>query len=380
MSEKIEFVKLAGAEGVNMAELCRRFEISRTTGYKWLNRFTEGGELGLVDGSRRPLSCPHQSSEEVEQRVVELRQAHPSWGGRKLRRRLQDLGQESVPSASTVTSILRRHDLLNECDGAGQPRAYQRFEHESPNDLWQMDFKGHFGLSNGTRCHPLTVLDDHSRFGLCLRACENERTETVQTALIEVFRRYGLPRRMLMDNGPPWGDEGGQPWTKFAVWLVQVGVAVSHGRPRHPQTQGKIERWHRTLIAEVLRDESYEDMQHAQGGFDEFRLTYNTQRPHDSLDLGVPSDRYRVSGRKYPEQLAAIEYAPGVAVRKVQSKGMVHFKGYELRVGKAFEGERIGLQATPTDGVYEVRFSHCRVGQFDLKTSDKSGPPVRLER
>lgn len=380
MSLKLEFVQLASVGGVNVRELCQRFKISRETGYKWLKRYASAGEQGLVEQSRRPLQSPRQSSSELEQEVLALRRQHPCWGGRKLRRLLEQSGRVPVPSASTITEILRRHGLLNAADGAGQPRAIQRFERELPNDLWQMDFKGHFPLTSGGRCHPLTLLDDHSRYGLCLRACDDERLVTVQKWLIEVFRRYGLPNRMLMDNGPPWGDSGNQPWTKLTAWLVRLGVGVSHGRPYHPQTQGKLERWHRTLKAEVLRDLSYRNLEHAQDAFDSWRVTYNTKRPHDSLELGVPSERYRPSERSYPESLPAIEYAPDVAVRKVQSRGVAHFQGYELSVGAAFEGDPIGLRGTSEVGVYEVRYCNHRVGTVNLTTSPKGGAAIRLER
>jgi transposase InsO family protein len=380
MSSKLEFVLLASAGGVNMSELCQRFQISRETGYKWLKRYASEGEQGLMEHSRRPLSCPGQCSPEVEREVLALRRQHPCWGGRKLRRLLEQAGRANVPSPSTITEVLRRHGILNAEAGAGRPGALQRFEHEAPNDLWQMDFKGHFPLSSGARCHPLTLLDDHSRFSLCLRACEDERSATVQSWLIDVFRRYGLPSRMLMDNGAPWGDAGNQPWTKLTAWIVRLGVGVSHGRPCHPQTQGKLERWHRTLKAEVLRDMSYRNLAHAQEAFDSWRVTYNTKRPHDSLGLAVPSDRYRPSGRSYPESLPPIEYAPDVEVRKVQSKGLAHFKGYELSVGKAFEGDPIGLRGTAVSGVYEVRYCNHKVGTVNLATSTKGGASVRLER
>lgn len=379
MSQRLEFAMLASVEGANMSELCRRFGISRVTGYQWRGRFICDGELGLVEQSRRPLTCPQQSSADIEQRIIAMRGEHPRWGGRKLRKRLLDEGIENVPAPSTVTAVLRRHDLLNEIDGAGQSRGYLRFERETPNELWQMDFKGHVGLGNGQRCHPLTLLDDHSRFGLCLRACADERMETVQGVLIDVFRRYGRPMGMLMDNGPPWGDEGGQPWTRLTAWLVRLGITVSHGRPYHPQTQGKVERWHKTIKAELL-SETFRDLEQAQSAFEPWRCMYNTIRPHEAMELGVPASRYRVSERAYPETLPVIEYAPDVEVRKVQSRGDVHFKGYCLRISKAFIGEPIGLCVTSIEGVYDVRYCQHRVGQVDLRTSHKGGPVVRLER
>ena len=376
MSLKREFSQLASQGNLTMTELCQRFRISRQTGYKWRRRYAEGSVQGLEERSRRPRNCPRQCGAEIEQQVLALRREHPCWGGRKLRRLLEQSGASPVPAASTITEILRRHGLLNVEDGAGSPAVWQRFEHESPNDLWQMDFKGHFPLNSGDRCHPLTVLDDHSRYSLCLQACDNERQETVQQGLVATFRRYGLPSRMLMDNGAPWGDAGDQPWTRLTAWLIRLGIGVSHGRPCHPQTQGKLERWHRTLKAEVLRDKTYSSLPHTQAEFDKWREIYNTQRPHDALDLGVPSDRYRSSSRAYPEILPAIDYASDVLVRKVQLRGVVHFQGYVLRVSTAFEGEPIGLRGTTTAGVYELRYCHHRIGQVDLRTGSKKGTVI----
>jgi transposase InsO family protein len=194
-----------------VSELCRRFGISRKTGYKWLGRSASEGPAGLGERSRRPGRSPARTEATLEARVVELRSAHPAWGGRKLHRRLLDLGHEQVPAASTITAILRRHGRLEAAESA-KHTAFTRFEHAAPNDLWQMDFKGHVALAQG-RCHPLTVLDDPSRYALALAARGNERTETVQGHLSALFGHYGLPWRMLMDNGSPWGDDGTHPYT-----------------------------------------------------------------------------------------------------------------------------------------------------------------------
>ena len=368
MSQREEFVVLASVEGANVSELCRRFGVSRKTGYKWLSRYASGGRAGLVDGSRRPKAASGQTSDAVEQRVLALRGEHPAWGGRKLRRRLLDLQQPDVPAASTITEILRRHGRLDERAGAGQANV-QRFEHAAPNDLWQMDFKGHFAMTRGGRCHPLTVLDDHSRYSIGLRACDNERTQTVQAELIAMFRRYGLPRRMLMDKGSPWGDAGNQPWTHLTAWLVRLGISISHGRPFHPQTQGKDERFHRTLAAEVLRDRSFTDLVETQRTFDPWRLVYNIQRPHEALSLEVPASRYRPSERSYPETLPVVEYAPDVFVRRASTRGVIKFSRHSIRVSVAFASEPLGVRATRTADVYEVFYAHQCVGQFDLNTA-----------
>jgi transposase InsO family protein len=225
VSQRQEFVVLARADGANVRELCRRAGISPKTAYKWLERYAAGGVAGLADQSRRPHTMPEQTPAAVEALVLSVRQQHPAWGGRKIRARLQALGHTAVPSASTITAILHRHGLIAPEESA-RHQPHQRFEQPAPNELWQMDFKGHFGLEDGSRCHPLTVLDDHSRFALGLRACGNEQGATVQGHLRELFRSYGLPRRMLMDNGAPWGCDWEHPYTPLTVWLLRLGVGV----------------------------------------------------------------------------------------------------------------------------------------------------------
>ena len=375
MSQRLEFVVLTSAAGANVSELCRRFGVSRKTGYKWLSRYAAEGSAGLVDQSRRPWESAGRTSDDLEQRVLALRVEHPAWGGRKLRRRLQDLKHVAVPAASTITAILRRHGRLDERDGAGQANV-QRFEHAAPNDLWQMDFKGHFAMTRGGRCQALTVLDDHSRYSIGLRACDNERTETVPSELVEMFRHSGLPRRMLMDNGPPWGDMADQPWTRLTAWLVRLGISISHGRPYHPQTQGKDERFHRTLAAEVLRDRSFSDLLDTQQAFDPWRQVYNTERPHEALSLEVPASRYRASERSYPEALPVIEYAPDVQVRRASLKGVIKFESRSIRIGRAFSGEPVGVRATPTANVYEVFYAHQTLGRFDVSQTPRGSPEV----
>src|SRR5579884_4079430 len=260
MSLRAEFVALAQADGANIRRLARSFGIAPATAYEWLQRVRAAGPAGLADRSRRPHTSPGQTPPRIEAAVLALRAEHPTWGGRKLAARLQQarlLPREQIPAPSTITAILRRHGQL---PPPPPPHAApQRFERAAPNQLWQMDFKGHVPLAAGQgRLHPLTVLDDHSRYCVGLTACANERTATVQAALITSFRQYGLPDRLLMDNGAPWGTAGApHAWTRLTVWLLRLGIAVSHGRAYHPQTQGKDERFHRTLQAEVLQGPPY---------------------------------------------------------------------------------------------------------------------------
>src|SRR5215469_322133 len=365
MSLRREFVMLAGQEGSNIRALCRRYGIQPRIGYKWLGRYDKEGEAGLADRSRRPDRSPGQTPAAVEAAVVALRAKHPCWGGRKLHRRLCELGVEGVPQPSTITGIVHRHELIDPAQSA-ERLAPRRFEREAPNELWQMDYKGHFATAGG-RCHPLTVLDDHSRFALAIVACTDERRETVQAALSGVFRRYGLPDRMLMDNGAPWGDRGVQPWTAFSAWLLRLGIAVSHGRPYHPQTQGKDERFHRTLKGEVIERRGWQDLADCAQAFEAWRHVYNAERPHEALDLATPASRYRPSYRSFPETLAPIDYGPGAIVRKVQAKGEISFARHEWPVGKAFTGQPVALHPTSVDGRYDVIFCHQKVAELDLR-------------
>jgi transposase InsO family protein len=364
MSLRKEFVMLASQSGIDRRELCRRFNISPKTGYKWLTRYQADGDTGLQEQSRRPHHSPWRTGHVLEQAILRVRAQHPAWGGRKIQARLRTLGYQSVPAPSTITAILRRHGRLTREDTA-PPHAWQRFEHRTPNALWQMDFKGHFPLWRG-RCHPLTVLDDYSRFSLCLQACRNEQSQTVEHHLTRTFRRYGLPQRMLMDNGPPWGDTVDTPLTVLTVWLIRLGVGVSHSRPYHPQTMGKDERFHRTLKAELLQQRQFQNLDQCQQHFDRWRTIYNVERPHESLDMKVPASRYQPSPRLFPETLPAIEYGPADVVRKVQAQGEVHYQGHRFRLSKALRGCPVALRPTQHDGILSVYFCHQHVTDIDL--------------
>jgi transposase InsO family protein len=365
MSQRKEFVSLALTDGANMARLCRRFEISRRIGYKWLARYLKAGESGLADRSRRPQHSPGETRETLVRAVLAVRTAHPAWGGRKIRARLLAENLAGVPAASTITGILRRHGLLDPKESA-KHKAWWRFEAEAPNDLWQMDFKGHFEAAAG-RCHPLTVLDDHSRYALGLEACVDERGATVQERLTGIFRRYGLPKKMLMDNGSPWGADAAHPYTPLTVWLLKLGVKVGHSGPYHPQTLGKDERFHRTLKAEVLQYCRGLDLARCQVRLDAWRLVYNLERPHEALGLAPPVSRYRESPRSFPETLPPLLYGPGDQVRKVQAEGWFSFRGRNFRVSKAFRGEAVALRPTLNDGLWEVYFGQHRIARINLR-------------
>jgi len=377
MSLKLEFATLADQDDANMSALCRRFNISRPTGYKWLARYRENGQEGLEERSRRPDHSPNQTPEPIEEAVCEVRNRHPAWGGRKIRGRLLQqaeagelsFGPAEVPAGSTCQAIIKRNGLV-ESKSERHRKAFERFEKAEPNALWQMDFKGHFPLvGEGRRCHPLTIVDDHSRFAIGLEACPNEQRETVKERLTAVFRRYGLPRRILCDNSLPWGvptaERAGRPlYTKLNAWLFRLGVDVVHGQPYHPETQGKCERFHRSLDEEVLQYGSYQALTECQTDFDQWRSTYNLERPHEALspengspkngspkngstdggEMEVPSSRYELSGRSFPSELPEISYPAAEHVRTVSAGGQIWFAGDKFYVGEAFDGDPVAVR------------------------------------
>jgi transposase InsO family protein len=368
MDQRREFAHLAVQEGVNRRGLCRRFGISPAVGYKWLGR-QEAGDADLADRSRRPHGSPGRTDTAIEGQVLAVRDAHPAWGARKIVRCLER-DRVQAPAVSTVHEILRRNGRIIPPPG-GAAQIYQRFEKEAPNQLWQMDFKGRMALANGALCHPLTMIDDHSRYALCIGACANEQRLTVQQQLTNTFRRYGLPDALFVDNGSPWGDSGGSRWSGLRVWLLRLGVDVIYARPFHPQSRGKNERFHRTLKAEVFATTRFADLARLQRAFDAWRIVYNLERPHEALDMDVPANHYQPSARSMPDKLAEIEYASGEIVRRVSANPYVSFKGQRWRVPKAFRGERLAIRPKTQDGHYGIFFGSRQVGTIDL-TAAKS--------
>lgn len=365
MSQRTEFIAQAKGEGVNFSALCRLYGISRKTGYKWVKREREGGESGLADRSRRPHRSPRRTEGDLEVQVLEVRQEHPAWGGRKIRRVLQDQGKAQVPSASTITAILHRHEQIDLAE-AQKHKPMVRFVREHPNELWQMDFKGHFSLKGGGRCHPLTVIDDHSRYLVGLKACPNETIETVRAQLTAIFQQFGLPERMLMDNGSPWGFDLEARHTLLTAWLIRLGIAISHGRPYHPQTQGKDERLNRTLLAEAIKPHTFSSLQESQQIFDDWQQVYNYVRPHEALQLCTPSTQYTPSPRPFPTSLPPVTYAAEDIIRKVDMAGKIYFHGHTFRISAGFRYQPVALRPTDQDGIFNVYFCTQKVAQISL--------------
>lgn len=362
-NERISFIVRAKQKNRNMSALCREFEVSRKTGYKWLNRFHEGGNLdALEDLSRRPHNSPNRTSEAIERRVEELRRS-TGWAGKKLQLELANEGVHLA--ASTIDRIIQRRGLTRE--GRRDKKATQRFERSHPNELWQMDFKGKYRLKEGGNCHPLSVLDDHSRYNVGLFALSSIQASGVQRSLINCFERCGVPEAMLMDHGIPWwSNSNGHGLTKLSVFLIKQGIDLIYGAPYHPQTRGKVERFHRTLD-ETLR---YVGIPHTMAGFRaafaSFARTYNDRRPHESLDMQVPAKRYTPSPRAYNPSPAPWIYPSGTEVCRLNSAGCLEYKGNRYFVCEALANDEVGYQ-TFSDRLL-VTYRHMHIREINLST------------
>ena len=356
-----EFLEAFTREGVNRRAVCRAYDVAPKTAYGLLKRYVQEGEDALRERSRRPLHSPARLDEATERRILEIRGQY-RWGPRKIRWKLEQEGGVRVPARSTIEAVLRRHGQIDP-ERSAQSRPFRRFEYEAANDLWQMDFKGHFGMGDGKRCHPLVILDDHSRYMIELHACADERRATVHQRLVGRFQEYGLPKRILADNGPPWGSAGTRGYTEIEVWLMQLGVRVLHGRWRHPQTQGKLERSNRTLGVEI----------------DLFRPDAKARRTGAnfwSTRAAGPlrAERgYVPSERTYPERLPPVEYESRVPVRRVQMGGWISYAGRAWRVGKAFRGKQVAVVPAKKEGKLNVYFGRYRIAELDLRTG-RAGP------
>ena len=339
MSERMNFVAEVYANEKSFSALCRDYGISRKTGYKWLERAKSGA--GLEDLPRTPFHSPNRTPSEMEAAILAERDRHPAWGPRKLERVLLNHGVEDVPCKSTIENILKRNNRIEPEDSVAAT-AFQRFQREKPNELWQMDYKGDFGMMNGKRCYPLTMTDDHSRFCLCLHACTGPNFEEFSPVFTRVLEEFGVPSAILCDNGKPWGDSHGGI-TAFDVWMMRLGVLLTHGRPLHPQTQGKEERFHRTLKRELLRGRVFEDMADAQNAFTVWRQEYNCERPHEALSLDVPSKHYRPSKRTLQEADRPVDYPTGARLRKVNYKGYLSIRDHRYYISEALIGEYVEL-------------------------------------
>lgn len=354
VDERIRYVLAVRQGKATVSEASRCFGVSRKTGYKWL-ALSEGGLSALRDRSRRPHRSPGQISAELEGRIVALRQEH-GWAGRKISFLLEKHEGIRV-SRATVDRVIRRQGLVSERPGRA---AWSRFERAAPNELWQMDHKGEYSLADG-RCVPLSVLDDHSRFAVGLSALRGTGLSETSSSLRACFERYGLPEAMLMDHGTPWwSTTNSLGLTQLSVGLIEQGITLLYGAIRHPQTQGKVERFHRTLARSLRHRGLPKTRREMSRALARFREEYNEVRPHEALGMEVPSARYTASLRPYRRKPLVWEYPAGAEVRRLNSAGCLDLPSERYFVCEALAGKEIWCQRFGNRILVTYRHMHIR--------------------
>lgn len=381
VDQRVEFIAAVHeqerqAGRCNLAEACRRFGISRDTGYKWLARYDAQGPAGLVDRKPVPGRCPHRVVDQVEGQVVELRKQWPHYGPKKLRALLVEGGVRGVPAASTIGDILERNGLLRprrrriRVPPNGSPLAHA----QQPNDVWSVDFKGHFGLGDGQRCYPLTITDAASRYLIKCESVARPDEAHCRPHFERAFREFGIPSRIRSDNGPPFATKSPGGLSRLSVWWVQLGIEPERIEPGQPQQNGRHERFHLTLKQQTACPPKA-DVAEQQRAFDRFRHEYNDQRPHEALGQTPPARHYEPSLRPMPEPRSP-EYDPDIAVRWVGSSGNTAIKGCRLYVGCVLAGQPVGLRQTDEDE-WELFYGPLRLGYVLVRKGEARIEPLR---
>ena len=357
--QRVRFVVRASEAERNLSELCREFGISRPTGYLWLKRWQEQKTAGLEEKSRRPQHSPHKTAEAVEQQIIELRRQRPDWGARKLRRLLAEQGR--LLPVITLHRVLLRQGLVRPEDR--HEAAVQRFERAAPTELWQMDFKSPKGWEQ--RVGPLSVIDDHSRYVIRLAQTGTTRSQAVQEQLQQAFAECGVPQAMLMDHGTPWWNAAAPSgWTELTVWLMGQGIRLHFGRYRHPQTQGKVERFHGALEM-ARRRRGLPGEEQRQAWLDEFRYEYNHVRGHEALGMRTPASVWQPSGRPYDPHPREWEYGAGAEVHRLDGAGQLRLGQRNWLVSQALRRQPVEVKRIG-ESTLLVYYCQSLVREIDL--------------
>ena len=367
MTQRLEFIRAVVSRRLTMRAACQRFGVSEKTGYKWLTRFLEGGPEALADRSHAPGVAAHRVAPTLRALICQLRDAHPTWGARKLRAALATkYPAVPWPAPSTITALLHRAGRIAPRRRAARDRgswAAGLTVPQAPNDVWTADFKGEFRLQSGAYCYPLTVVDLRSRFVVGLRALPGVGGEATQAQFIRCFEQCGLPGVLRTDNGVPFGAPaalGGL--SGLALWLIRLGIRPERIHKGVPQENGAHERMHRTLKAEATRPAAA-TLAAQQRRFDHWREVFNTERPHEALGQTPPAAHYTPSPRPYPRQLPLLEYPAHVDVRRVDASGVIRWAGRRVFLSHVLAGEYVGAEATG-DAEWTITLGPLRLGYY----------------
>jgi transposase InsO family protein len=377
MDEKLRFISLYKTARFGMAELCREFGISRKTGHKWLERFETDGAKGLEERSRAPKSCSHRTSDEIARLICSEKRKHKTWGPKKIQELLiVKHGIDSPPAVSTVGEVLKRNGMVTERRRRGAVFKVERgtmTAPERPNHVLGVDFKGWFMMGDCKRCDPLTVTDLHSRLVMKIAVMEETRTAWVQAEFRALFRCYGLPEAIRVDNGAPFASNGPGGLSRLSVWWIGLGIEVQFSRPGCPQDNGCHERMHRTLKDECCKSPSANRYAQQQR-FDRWRKEFNEERPHEALGMRFPSDVYQASDRRLDERIKPNLYVLGTETKRVNAGGYIGVDGKACYVGESFAGVDVALERKPESDLILVKYSNVTLGQLDGTPNQRLRP------
>ena len=346
----------------NFSALCREFGITRRTGQKWVDRYRDFQPL--ADRSRRPHTSPTKTPEDVERLILAVRADNPGWGARTIRDVLLQEGHKNIPCAKTVNNILNRYGCISP-EESQKRQPFTRFQKDLCNQMWQADFKGEFRMEDGRYCYPLDILDDHSRFAIRV-APRLSTANVVIPVFAEAFREFGLPDSILSDNGAQFaGFRKG--YTQFERWLMDLDILPIHGRIKHPQTQGKIERFHRTMKQELLNHTTIVNIEDAENKFCIWRDKYNNIRPHEALGMKRPGDVYEPSQRQYSEAIKKYEYGGEHHVIKVNSWGYVRFDKWQVYLSETMIDQYIEFRPSPNGETFVACYRNFKIAEFDTE-------------
>jgi transposase InsO family protein len=367
MDQKKEFILNWKSNQTSFSQLCRDFQISRMSGYKYLNRYMEEGMEGLEERSRAPHNIPHKTPQPIENRIIELRKKHPRWGAKKLRQLL--INEEiylTIPATSTIGAILKRNGLIPERKKRKHvtPRK-PIFDPGEPNEIWSADFKGHFKLGDKSTCYPLTICDSYSRYILAIKGLKTTRLEDVQPIFKAVFEEHGLPLQLHTDNGSPFASiHALGRLTKLSVWFMELGIQPVFSDPGKPQQNGRHERMHRELKADACR-KPRETLKGQQKSFANFVKIYNEERPHEALDMRAPHVVHERSKRPFPKKIIDWEYPAGWKVRYICVNGIIRIgKADKIFVSSTLQGKTVGLEPLGNE-IYRLYFREFLLGYLD---------------
>ena len=366
LEERTRFVLEYDSGSFTMAELCRIYGIARKTGYQWVERYEVEGLAGLEDRRSGAGHHPNQTKSGVEQQIVQLKQAHPSWGAKKLRARLLATKKGVYwPAVSTFGEILRREGLSAPQHKRLKTPVYSKpFEKvEGPNQTWCADFKGWFLTGQGERIDPLTMTDAHSRYLLRCQGVEKTNTEQVQAIFAAAFREYGMPQTIRTDNGVPFASRAIAGISRLSIYWMKLGITPERIKPGHPEQNGRHEHMHRTLKAETAKPPA-PTRRAQQKAFDRFRQQFNEERPHEALQQNTPASCYHSSPRLYPDRIPEPEYDTHMKPKRVYPDGTFFWKGTQIFISKCLKGEFIGMEKTD-DRYWDVHFATFPLARFD---------------